>query len=220
MVISEVSIEVGQAEITLVAGLNGSGKSTLLKSVFGLLPMQHGEVEIGKYGLVRPYPRTLYRFGVNYWPQGMRVFDDLSVTDHFALAIRSMSQKARSDRISTCFEEFPELASRRGLLASSLSGGEKQTLAMATAICSGGQVLLLDEPCLGLSPGSSWDLLQRLRRLADVARVGIVLVEHRIREAVSVADTIVALRGGVVSFSGLAKPFREADGPERVARLM
>jgi branched-chain amino acid transport system ATP-binding protein len=220
IVISRVSFQARLGELALVVGLNGSGKSTLLKCVFGLHPMHQGQVEVAGVGVVRPFPNTLYRFGVSYWPQGMEVFGDLSVGEHLVLAARATGPKERGNRIATCFDAFPALAAKRGMLGSRLSGGEKQILAIATATCSGNRVLLLDEPCLGLSPSTSEGLLQHLRRLADAFGVAVVLVEHRIREALVVANTVFALKGGVISFSGPAEPFREPEGPERLAHLL
>src|ERR1700683_4844785 len=153
-VLSNISLRVQKSEIIAIVGHNGAGKSTLLKGICGLLPRFCGTLAIDGVPVFELQTHDLLRLGVVYVPQGKGVFDNLSVRDNLKIGlVRAPSQRERTSRNESVVEMFPLLKGRLKVRAGTLSGGEKQALALAMAFELSPRLLLLDEPSLGLSPG-------------------------------------------------------------------
>lgn len=205
-VVNGVGLDVGLGEIVALIGHNGAGKSTLLKAVFGLLPVWEGSVFLDGKQLESPTPRELLRSGVAFVPQGNRVFTDLSVRENLEMGGVTLRDKHElNEGIERVFTLFPALKPRLRQRAGTLSGGEKQMLALANALVLKPRVLLLDEPSLGLAPPLVSEALSRIREIAEDKRVAILIVEQKVREVLRIARRVYVLRNGLVSFSGLSE---------------
>ncbi len=202
-VLNAVDIDVAPAEIVSVIGHNGAGKSTLLKAVFGLLPIWSGRVMLGGITLTTPNPRTLLKLGVSYVPQGSRVFPDLTVLENLELgAITLRNRPKLEEGIEQVFKLFPTLKSRLRQRAGDLSGGEKQMLALGSALVLSPRLLLLDEPSLGLAPSLVADAFCRIQQISYESEAAVVIVEQKVRDVLKIAHRVFVLRNGRVSFSG------------------
>lgn len=205
-VLTDVDLFVDRGEIVAIIGHNGAGKSTLLKAVFGLLPLWGGTVSLDGARLTNPTPRELLRLGVAYAPQGNRVFTKLSVQEHFEIAgVTLAGRRTLKEQIENVLELFPALKPRMGQRAGTLSGGEKQMLALASALLVSPRLLLLDEPSLGLSPRLVVRSLETIKRISEEQDVACLIVEQKVREVLRIAHRTYVLRNGKVSFSGPAE---------------
>lgn len=202
-VLNGVSVEVAPGEIVALIGHNGAGKSTLLKAVFGLLPLWHGQVMLDDKVISVPNPRELLRLGVAYVPQGNRVISDLTVRENFEMGGVTLAGKAQlSAGIAHVLTLFPDLKQRLDQRAGTLSGGEKQMLALGNALLLSPRLLLLDEPSLGLAPPLVTRALGYIRQISEVSGVALLIVEQKVREVLKIAQRVYVLRNGRVSFSG------------------
>lgn len=204
-VLNGVTLDVARGEIVSLIGHNGAGKSTLLKAVFGLLPVWKGQVILDGVPLSSPNPRELLRSGVAYVPQGNRVFTDLTVYENLEMGGVTLSNGALlNEGIERVFTLFPSLKPRLRQRAGTLSGGEKQMLALANALVLSPRLLLLDEPSLGLAPPLVTEALGRIQQISRDSGVAVLMVEQKVREALKIAQRVYVLRNGLVSFSGPA----------------
>lgn len=204
-VLNGVTLDVASGEIVALIGHNGAGKSTLLKAVFGLLPIWKGQVVLEGVALLSPKPRELLRAGVAYVPQGNRVFTDLTVRENLEMGGVTLSNEALlNEGIERVFTLFPSLKARLRQYAGTLSGGEKQMLALANALVLSPRLLLLDEPSLGLAPPLVTEALGRIQQISRDSGVAVLMVEQKVREALKIAQRVYVLRNGLVSFSGPA----------------
>lgn len=205
-VLSGVSFSVKQSQVVAMIGHNGAGKSTLLKAVFGLLPIWSGSVFVNGEPTQALKPREMMNLGVALVPQGNRVFNTLTVRENLTLATLFGSRRNASlGDLEHVFALFPALRECLGRRAGTLSGGEKQMLAVGNALAINPRILLLDEPSLGLSPSLAPIVLDRIHRLASEAGVGVLLVEQKVRLALQRSHMAVALRRGEASFCGSAE---------------
>lgn len=204
-VIDGVSVTVGTGEIVALIGHNGAGKSTLLKAVFGLIPIWSGEVCFNGALWPKPAPRSLLRAGVAYVPQGNRVFTDLTVHENLEIGgVTLPNKQSVKDGIERVFTLFPLLKDQLKQRAGTLSGGEKQMLSLANALILSPKMLLLDEPSLGLASPLVSEALKRIRQINQYFGVTVLIVEQKVREVLKIADRVVVLRTGRVSFDGTA----------------
>lgn len=204
-VVNGVSLTVAAAEIVALIGHNGAGKSTVLKAIFGLLSLWEGQVAFDGRSLNSTKPRDLLRSGVAYVPQGNRVFSDLTVRENLEMGGVTLPTKAHlREGIDRALALFPALKSRLRQRAATLSGGEKQMLALANALIVSPRLLLLDEPSLGLAPPLVSAALARIHKLSRNSGMAVLIVEQKVREVLKIADRVYVLRNGRVSFTGPA----------------
>ncbi|MCK4343174.1 MAG: ABC transporter ATP-binding protein [Phycisphaerae bacterium] len=204
-VLAGVDLEVKQGEIVALIGHNGAGKSTLLKAVFGLLPVWQGRVCLDGRELELATPRRLLLRGMAYVPQGNRVFTDLSVGENLEMGGVTLPKKRSKEGVERALSLFPALRPRLRQRAETLSGGEKQMLALANALILSPRVLLLDEPSLGLAPLLATEALHRIQAIAQGNNTAILIVEQKVREVLRIANQVYVLRNGRVSYSGSAE---------------
>jgi branched-chain amino acid transport system ATP-binding protein len=209
-VVNGVSLDIAAGEIVALIGHNGAGKSTLLKALFGLLPIWKGQVEFGRNDLQVPKPRELLRAGISYVPQGNRVFTDLTVLENLEMAGVTLLNKGQlKDGIERVLALFPALKTMMRQRAATLSGGQKQMLALSNALILSPRLLLLDEPSLGLARPLVTQVLARVQQINRGSGVAVLMVEQKVREALKIAHRVYVLRGGSVSFSGTPQELRD-----------
>ena len=202
-VVNGVSLEVAPGEIVALIGHNGAGKSTLLKAIFGLLPIWSGQVVLDGKALAAPEPRELLKVGVAYVPQGSRVFTDLTVRENLEMGGVTLSNGTQlKEGIERVFTLFPALKPRLRQRAGTLSGGEKQMLALGMALVLWPRLLLLDEPSLGLAPPLVAEALGRIQQISRDSGAAVLIVEQKVREVLKIAQRVYVLRTGCVSFLG------------------
>jgi branched-chain amino acid transport system ATP-binding protein len=202
-VLNGVSLNVAAGEIVALIGHNGAGKSTVLKAVFGLLSIWEGKVSLDGVTLNSPNPRGLLLAGVSYIPQGNRVFTDLTVRENLEVAGITLQNKAKlKGGIERALALFPALSRHLRQRAGSLSGGEKQMLALANALVVSPRLLLADEPSLGLASHLVSEALHHIQHLNRNHGVTTLIVEQRVREVLNIAHRVYVLRNGQVSFDG------------------
>ncbi|HSF80566.1 MAG TPA: ABC transporter ATP-binding protein [Anaerolineales bacterium] len=200
------SLEVGE-ECVVLLGRNGMGKTTLLRSIMGLAPPRSGTIQWKQHVLNGVSPNKIASTGIGYVPQGRRLFPSLSVEEHLTLPHKKINS-ALSWTPERVFEFFPELADRRKISGSRLSGGEQQMLAIGRALVTNPEILLLDEPSEGLSPVAIDRVIEICHELLD-ANIAILLVEQNIHVAEALAERIYIILGGRTVYESDAHQFLE-----------
>jgi len=207
-----VSVHVESGRIVTVIGANGAGKTTLLLALMGLLPSQ-GEVRYLGQLLDAETPEERVARGLTLVPERRELFADMSVADNLLLgAFHRRRDRQVTRDLESVYARFPRLRERASQLASTLSGGERQMLALGRALMSKPRLLLLDEPSLGLAPLIVRDIFHIIEALKD-SGVAILLVEQNARAALELADYAYVLETGSVSLQG---PARELAADPRV----
>jgi len=200
-----VSVTVEPGTITAVLGANGAGKTTLLRTINGLVRPREGRISYEDRDLLRTHVDEVVRMGIAHVPEGRGVITELTVDENLRLGALWRSNRSELQQsLTEMYELFPPLAERRNKPADTLSGGERQMLAIARALMSRPRLLLLDEPSLGLAPRITGQIMATLRRLRDEQSLTVVLVEQNARSALSVSDQAIVLNLGRVVVSGPA----------------
>jgi neutral amino acid transport system ATP-binding protein len=212
-VLSGVSIQVQEGEIATVIGPNGAGKSTLVKTIFGLLRPRSGRVVFSGEDITGHKPHTITRLGLSYVPQLDNVFPSLTVEEN--LEMGSLDRERAGAQMDRMSELFPRLGERRRQVAGTMSGGERQMVAMARALMPDPRALLLDEPSAGLAPAFVEAIFEKIE---DINRAGVtvVMVEQNARRALTMSDRGYVLDLGANRFEG---PGRELLADPKVAEL-
>jgi branched-chain amino acid transport system ATP-binding protein len=203
-VLTDLSLRVDRGEIVAIVGANGAGKSTLLRTIMGSLPASGGSVSFLGQVLSGVAPHRIAAAGLRLVPEGRRVFPSLTVEENLRAGTFLRARASVSQAIERVFALFPKLAQRRGQLASTLSGGEQQMLALGRALAAEPRMLMLDEPSLGLAPKIVEEIFQKLADLRS-ADNGILLVEQNARKALALADRAYVLENGRVVLEGAAQ---------------
>jgi branched-chain amino acid transport system ATP-binding protein len=203
--LKDVSIRVDDGSLVSIVGSNGAGKTTLLSSIYGLLPYQKGKVYFAGMDVTGASTVRLVKLGMALVPERREVFSELSVRDNLLLGaykhiIRRDREKTRKNFDFT-YELFPILKERSAQKAGTLSGGEQQMLAIARALMSSPQTLLLDEPSLGLAPIIVSDIFRTIKRL-NQGGVTLLLVEQNAMQALKVGTYAYVLQTGEVAKEG------------------
>jgi branched-chain amino acid transport system ATP-binding protein len=202
-ILNGVDLFVSTGQITALIGHNGAGKSTLLKAVFGLLPVWGGQVTFDGKPLNSAKPRELLRSGMAYIPQGNRVFTDLTVWENLEIGGVTLPDRERlKEGIDRALGLFPVLRPRLRQRAGTLSGGEKQMLALGNALVLSPRLLLLDEPSLGLAPAMVKEVLGRIAQLNRDNGMTILIVEQKVREVLDICHRVYCLKLGRVTYAG------------------
>jgi branched-chain amino acid transport system ATP-binding protein len=194
--VENVSLTVSTGEIVVMLGANGAGKSTFLRAIAGQTPPQGGSVLMDGVEITRRPPHEVVEAGIATVPEDRGIFAELTVHENLTLGAHPKRARAHEaanlDRVLTL---FPRLAERRKQLVRTMSGGERQMVAVGRAMMSAPSILMLDEPSLGLSPLLCGDLFRSLRRIKDTG-VGIFLVEQNAKQSLAIADRGYLLDNG------------------------
>ncbi|MDR0213323.1 MAG: ABC transporter ATP-binding protein [Comamonas sp.] len=203
--VHHVDLNVQAGEIVTVIGPNGAGKTTLLSAAMGLLPSR-GEIRLDGERIAKPSVEGMVARGLGLVPEKRELFGEMSVEDNLLLGGFSLWRKGQRDqnaRMEEVFAIFPRLKERRAQMASTLSGGERQMLAIGRALMAKPRLLMLDEPSLGLAPLIVKEVLQVVASLRNHG-VSVLLVEQNARAALKVADRAYVLEMGAVALNGKA----------------
>jgi len=204
-----VDIEVPSRMVTCVFGPNGAGKTSLLRALAGLVPVSGGEVQFNGERITKVPAYRRVKLGVALVPEGRALFPDLTVDDNLRLGGYRLGARARHEAVARAYELFPQIAKRRKQATATLSGGEQQMVALARGLVGGPQVLMVDEPSLGLAPLVVEEILRHIRKIADDG-LAVLLVEQSARRALTVADRALILHRGRQVLSGDAEELRHS----------
>jgi branched-chain amino acid transport system ATP-binding protein len=214
-VVHGVSLDVRRGEFVVMLGRNGAGKSTVLHAVSGLVPKRAGRVTFAGADVTNRSARDIVKAGVVQVLEGHRVFHNLSVEDNLLIGTYAHAPNGNRAKLARMYELFPELAERRRQMASRLSGGQQQILAVAQGVIGDPQLLILDEPSSGLAP-------LVIDRILDVASqlcasgLAILLVEQLVDKALRHAHYAYLLETGRIATSAFSEDLREGDLIHRV----
>jgi len=211
MALRGVTLDVGRGEMVCLVGANGAGKTTLMKVIMGLLPAANGSVEFAGRSLLGMRTHGIARLGIAYVPEGRGTLHELSVRENLRLGAfpRRWDAQTRSD-LDRVLARFPALAERIGQAAGTLSGGEQQMLVIARALMSRPQLMLLDEPSLGLAPLIAARIFELIAALKQEG-VAVLLVEQNARAALKLAT-----RGYVIELGRTVLEGENLSGDKRV----
>lgn len=198
-ILRNLQLELHPGELTLLAGANGAGKTTFLSAVMGTLEHCEGEVRLGGQRLTGLPTHRRTQLGLSIVPEGRGLFGALTIHENLRVAVKAarLGRHAAAEGIERAIDAFPVIGERLTQKVGSLSGGQQQMVAFGRALLTDPQVLLLDEPSMGLAPVVWRQVLKTCRRLADEGRL-VLLVEQRVAEALEPADRCIVLRHGRV----------------------
>jgi len=195
MILNNLSFKARRGAITMLLGPNGAGKSTVLKTLFGLLKPRQGEVLLNGENINGASQKDLLAKGIAFVPQGRNLFGQLSAYENLELGGITLGMKTTHERIPEILDFFPRIKERIHSRAASLSGGEQKQLEIGRALLLRPQVLLIDEPSIGLSPIVVLDVFKLLRQLASQGTT-VLMVEQNVKSALTYSDDAIALESG------------------------
>jgi branched-chain amino acid transport system ATP-binding protein len=193
--VRSLSLEVEAGQIVGLIGPNGAGKSSTLHAIMGSAPVAGGDVRLDGRSIVGRRPEDVARRGIALVPEGRRIFGELTVEENLRLGLAARRKRQDGGGIARAYELFPMLHDFRGRHAGALSGGQQQQLAIGRALASDPEVLLLDEPSLGLAPMIVDVVFEALIQIRD-AGLAVLLVEQRAQRTVALADESHVLANG------------------------
>jgi branched-chain amino acid transport system ATP-binding protein len=211
-----ISLEVRPGEIAALLGANGAGKSSTLAAVVGMVRPAGGRVVFEGQDITGTPPEKLVKRGIAMIPEGARVFARQPVEQNLRLGAYTVASEAvYRERLEQVYTVFPRLRERRTQLAGTMSGGERQMLAIGRALMSGPRLLLVDEPSLGLSPLLVEQVFDALAALNTQAGVSVLLVEQNMNAALEVAARAYVMQSGAIAISGSAGELAASDEVRR-----
>ena len=200
-VLFDVSLEVSKGDIVLLAGSNGSGKSTLLKAIYGmLLRWGNGQIFFDGENITGKPTAVLLKKGLLYIPQKNNLFEELTVKENLEMAGITLDKKLLRKGIDEALSVFKSLEPNLSRTPMTLSGGERQLLTLAMATLHQPKMILIDEPFAGLSPQNIEFTLENFKSLKDKMGIVLLIIEHRVKECLKIADKIIGLRLGRVHY--------------------
>jgi len=210
-VLQGVSVSVKPGETVCVVGANGSGKSTLLRAIMGSQRVFEGTIKFQGNEIQKLRTEEIVRMGIIYVPEEKMLFKPLSVEENLFLGAYVLNNKEKiQENLDLIYTLFPRLKERRTQAASTLSGGEQQMVAIGRGLMSNPQILMLDEPSLGLAPILVDEVLDTVRRLKEEG-ITILLVEQNVREALDLADRGYILQTGRITGDGTGQELLASD---------
>ncbi len=205
-----ISFDIKQGEIVTLIGANGAGKSTTLNTVAGLIRPDSGSIEFKGQSIVGVKSHKVVERGMALCPEGRRVFSQMSVSENLDMGGYTRSDAENRVTLQRVYERFPRLKERVGQMAGTLSGGEQQMLAMGRALMSKPDLLMLDEPSMGLAPILVQEIFDIIKEL-NAAGTTILLVEQNANMALSIADRAYVLEIGTIKKTGTGADLLQDD---------
>jgi len=201
-VIKDINFEIRPGEIVAIIGPNGAGKSTFLKSIFNLAEVYSGRIYFKDKDITNLETHDLIYYGISYVPQGRLVFSSMTVLENLEMGAFIFNDKNLiKNNLEHVYREFPALKRKKDELASNLSGGEQQMLAIARALMQSPELLLLDEPSLGLAPKVVSEIFEKVLKLKSEG-ISIIIVEQNAKKAVEIADRTYIFEDGKIALEG------------------
>lgn len=212
LALENVSLDVNHGEIVVVLGANGAGKSTLLKALTGLVDAEpNGQVILGQKELHKYPAYKIVEAGVALVPEGRHLFSTLTVAENLSLGTFPKRAREKAERMrELVLSIFSKLELRKNQIAGTMSGGEQQMVAIGRALMTNPDILLLDEPSLGLSPLLTSELFKALPKIAATG-ISVLLVEQNTHQSLAIADRAYLLEKGLVIGEGLANELMESE---------
>ncbi len=207
----DISLEIEKGEIFALIGSNGAGKSTLLKTLSGWLHPASGSVEFLGKRIERFSPPSIVEMGISYIPEGGRLFPDMTILENLEMGAYNLKAwKQRKATIQNVFKIFPVLKERQGQLARTLSGGEKQMLAIGRGLMSRPALCMFDEPSYGLSPLFVKEVFKVIKSLSGQG-ITVLLVEQNVRMALEISERACIIENGRMAMEGACNQLLQAD---------
>ncbi len=210
-----ISFEVNQGEIVALIGANGAGKTTVLHTVTGLVPAKAGSITYNGVDLLKTPSHKIVAMGMAHVPEGRRIFQELTVLENLQMGAFTRRDKGEvAQTLQMVYERFPRLEERKKQVAGTLSGGEQQMLAIGRALMSKPDIILMDEPSMGLSPlfvTEIFDIIQEINK----AGTTVLIVEQNAKKVLSIADRAYVLETGNIILDGPAKELLNNDSVKK-----
>jgi len=207
----DVSFKIREKEIVSIIGPNGAGKTTLVKTIMGLLPAKNGTIRFKGENIEKLPPYEIVKKGVTLIPEGREIFPRMTVEENMLLGAYTINDKnAVKESKERIYQIFPVLKKKEKALAQTLSGGEQQMLVICRSLMSNPELLILDEPSLGLAPIIVGKVLDTLRKINEEG-VTILLVEQNIRDSLNIADRGYVLEEGKIIIEGKGRELLSND---------
>jgi branched-chain amino acid transport system ATP-binding protein len=204
-VLFDINAKAEDKEITVLVGPNGSGKSTFLKTIMGITQVYSGKILFNSDNILGKPPHAVTKLGIAYLPQVDNVFTNLKVKENLVMAGYILKGDEADERVQEALEDFPVLKGYMNRKAGTLSGGERQMLAMAMATIRRPEMMLFDEPTASLAPKIALEVLNKIIDLRDNHNMTVVLAEQNARRALDHADKAILLVSGRVMYEGDSK---------------
>src|SRR4030042_687286 len=207
----DVSLRVDEKEIVALVGANGAGKTTMLNTISGMIHPTSGSIQFCGLGIDRLLPYQIVKIGISYIPEGGKPFPDMTVHENLEMgAYHDETWKKREETIEQVYKIFPILKERAGQLARTLSGGERQMLAVGRGLMSRPKLCALDEPSYGLSPILVKEVFRIIKSLPEQG-ITVLLIEQNVRNTLEVADRAYVLENGRVVLEGTGNELLQND---------
>ncbi|MFT5321612.1 MAG: branched-chain amino acid transport system ATP-binding protein [Pseudohongiellaceae bacterium] len=211
-VLHDISISLLEGELISVVGPNGAGKTTLFKTISGIVTPSSGEIHFGEQDLLAVEASRRAHLGLAHVPEGRQVFPSLSILENLEMgAFADRGRAGFKENLEKIITWFPVLGERSGQLAGTLSGGEQQMLAIGRGLAANPDILMLDEPSMGLAPAIVDEIFERLIEIHRTSELSVILVEQRVAEALHFASRAYVLEAGKIILSGKPEELQNDD---------
>ena len=208
--IRDISFEVNAGEIVTLIGANGAGKSTTLQTISGLLRSKTGSITFNGKNLGGVPAYKIVSMGIAHVPEGRRIFQQMTVEENIEMGAFTRPNSEYAKRVENVFDHFPRLKERRRQIAGTLSGGEQQMLAMGRAMMSKPELLMLDEPSMGLSPILVDEIFEIIKAFHESGTT-ILLVEQNANKSLAISDRAYVLENGKIILTGTGKDLMQSE---------
>lgn len=214
-VINQVNFQVDPGEIVILMGPNGAGKSTLLKALFGLVPHSHGEMKVNGVR-TNPKPHLMVEKGISFVPQGNTIFSNMTIQENLLMgAFLEEDRNLIADRLAEIYEFFPVLERKRKQSAFSMSGGERQILALGRSLMTFPKLLMLDEPSIGLAPKIVEEVFEKIQEINQRFGTAVIVVEHNLKTLLKIAHRGYILVAGEIMVEGPIEKISQSNALEK-----
>lgn len=206
-----ISLEVEKGEIVTLIGSNGAGKTTTMNTIAGLVKAASGSITFKDREIVNQKPKDIVTLGLSLSPEGRQVFPQMSVYENLSMGAYTRTKQEREEGIENAYTLFPKLKERSTQHAGTLSGGEQQMLAVARALMSKPDLLMLDEPSLGLAPLVIRDIFALVKKVNETTGTTVLLVEQNAKMALEISHRGYVLETGTIALSDTAQNLLTSD---------
>ena len=208
--VKNVSFYIKKGEIVALIGVNGAGKTTTLQTISGLIQAKSGQIEFKGIDVTKIKAHKLVEMGLAHTPEGRRVFTELTVLENLELGAYTRNYNEAKESLKQMFELFPRLYERKNQLAGTMSGGEQQMLAIARSLMSKPELLLLDEPSMGLAPLMVEEIFKIIKKINQLG-VTVLLVEQNANQSLAIANRAYVLETGEIILEGTGQELLENE---------